>query len=134
MGRAHHTGAASEQQSQLLSAVDRQAHARGWCHAQIQGRLEVTELRQRPGLILIGADATVAGVIHGVDRLTLHRQHLPGGAADRPPHGGPRLAWIAVHLALGVGAEVVAVHGEAVAVAQRPGARQHGLGGERGRR
>jgi hypothetical protein len=68
-----------------------------------------------------------------MDGLTGGSQYLAAGAGDSPPHGGAGLARILVHLALGVGAEVVPIHLIAHAVAHGPGAGQHRLDGQ-GRR
>ena len=54
--------------------------------SQIQGGLEVAQLRQRPGLVFISTHATVAGVIHRMNRLTVLRQHLPSGATHGLAH------------------------------------------------
>ena len=63
-----------------------------------------------------------------MDRPAGRAEHLVAGAGDRLANRRAGLAWIAVDLALGVGTEVIAIHPVAMLVAQRPGARQHGLG------
>ena len=61
-------------------------------------------------------------------------EHLASGRHDRRPHRGAGLAGVAIYLALGVGAEVVAIHAVADEVLHGPGTSQHRLGGQGCRR
>ena len=63
-----------------------------------------------------------------MDRLASPAEHPGLGGDNGPLDRRPCPAGIPINLALGVGAEVIAVHGKTPLVAQRPGARQHGLG------
>ena len=68
-----------------------------------------------------------------MNRGALPGQHLVAGGPDRLAHRRTGLARIAIHLALGVGAEVVAIHRKPLLVAHGPGAGEHRLGCQGGR-
>ena len=94
---------------------------------------EVGERRAAPALLKTRGHAAIAGVVDGVNRLPLPAQHPALAGLNRLPHRRTGMAWIAIHLALRIRAEVIAIHSKAVLITQGPGAGQHGLG-RQGRR
>ena len=63
-----------------------------------------------------------------MDRLASPTEHQGLGGDHGPLDRRTGPAGIPINLALGIGAQVIAVHGKTPLIAQRPGARQHGLG------
>ena len=97
----------------------------------IRFRTQVGGGLHRPGFRAGGHDPAIGGVIHRTDRLVIQAEQLSLGGRNRFAHSSSRMAGIAINLALGVTAEVIAIDAEAMAIRQGPGARQNGLGLQR---
>ncbi|CAI8168738.1 MAG: Uncharacterised protein [Synechococcus sp. CC9902] len=116
-----------QQRSHSLAVVQRQRVTSAPGLIAIRLRLQVRLWIHGPSLRTGSHHAAVAGVVHSADRLTLPTEQLAACGGNGLANSRSSLPWIAVHLTLGVTAEVVSVDAEAMAVGQRPRAGQNGL-------